>query len=115
MAGAAGGGALVTTTADLARFFHALLDGELFRNLETPDEMLTIIDATGEYDYGLRISKFVFPGGVEFIGHLGLTAGYKSLAGRLRSRYNHFAGRHLARQPDARSVSGFEILIPGQR
>ena len=50
MAGAAGGGALVTTTADLARFFNALLDGELFRNLETLDEMLTFIDATSEYD-----------------------------------------------------------------
>ncbi len=50
MAGAAGGGALVTTTADLARFFNALLDSELFRNLETLDEMLTFIDATSEYD-----------------------------------------------------------------
>jgi D-alanyl-D-alanine carboxypeptidase len=82
MAGAAGGGALVTTVSDLARFLNALLAGELFQKSASLDEMLTFVDAPDEagvpYWYGLGIEKYVLPGDVEMIGHLGCTAGYCS-------------------------------------
>jgi CubicO group peptidase (beta-lactamase class C family) len=82
MAGAAGGGALVTTAADLARFLAAVLAGELFQQSGALDEMLTFVDAPDEagvpYWYGLGMEKYVLPGGVEMIGHLGCTAGYCS-------------------------------------
>jgi D-alanyl-D-alanine carboxypeptidase len=87
MAGAAGGQALVTTTADLARFLDAVLNGALFQNRETLDEMLTYVDAPDEhgipYHYGLAIEKYVFPDGIEMIGHSGGTAGFASVVSYL--------------------------------
>jgi D-alanyl-D-alanine carboxypeptidase len=87
MAGAAGGGALVTTVQDLARFLHALLKGRLFRHRDTLREMLAFApapDTGGQVGYGLGIEQRVLPGGVELIGHLGGTAGYTAYIGRLR-------------------------------
>jgi D-alanyl-D-alanine carboxypeptidase len=87
MAGAAGGGALVTTAHDLARFVDALLAGRLFQRSQTLTEMLTFAPAPGEggqVGYGLGIEQRVGPGDVELIGHLGGTAGYVSYVGRLR-------------------------------
>jgi D-alanyl-D-alanine carboxypeptidase len=90
MAGAAGGHALVTTTEDLARFLDALLAGELFKQPETLEEMLTFVPATeeteGQVGYGLGIARYEWPGGVEAIGHFGGTAGYIALAARLRAQ-----------------------------
>jgi D-alanyl-D-alanine carboxypeptidase len=86
MAGAAGGHALATTTEDLARFLNALLAGELFEQPETLEEMLTWVEATdnpGKVGYGLGLERYVLPGGVEVIGHLGTTAGYSAFVGRL--------------------------------
>lgn len=86
MAGAAGGHALVTTTADLAHFMDALLAGELFERPETLEEMLTFVEAAdvpGKVGYGLGIERYVLPGGVEMIGHLGTTAGYRAFVGEL--------------------------------
>jgi len=86
MAGAAGGGALVTTVSDLARFLNAVLSGELFQNVETLDDMLTFIDAPdqgGQVGYGLGMQKYVLPDGTEIIGTLGMTAGYVAFVGDL--------------------------------
>ena len=87
MAGAGGGGALVTTVQDLARFLDALLAGRLFRRHQTLRQMLAMSPAQDEgglVGYGLGIERHVLPGGVELIGHLGGTAGYRSYVGRLR-------------------------------
>lgn len=86
MAGAAGGHALSTTPQDLAHFMGALLAGELFEQPETLDEMLTFVEATdnpGKVGYGLGIERYELPGGVELIGNLGGTAGYRSFVGQL--------------------------------
>jgi len=86
MAGAAGGGALVTTVSDLARFLDAVLSGELFQNAGTLDDMLVFIDAPdqgGQVGYGLGMQRYVLPGGTEVIGSLGMTAGYVAFTGYL--------------------------------
>jgi D-alanyl-D-alanine carboxypeptidase len=87
MADASGGHALVTTTEDLARFIDALLGGELFEHPETLEEMLSFVEASDEnpylVGYGLGIERYELPGGVEMIGHLGVTGGYMTYAGRL--------------------------------
>ena len=86
MAGAAGGGALVTTVHELARFLDALLIGRLFRHRETLEQMLAFApapDQGGQVGYGLGIEQRAVPGGIELIGHLGGTAGYCSYVGRL--------------------------------
>lgn len=84
MAGAAGGAALATTVADLAKFFHALYAGELFAERQTLDSALEFVDAStfpGMDGYGLGIMHMEFEGGIELIGHLGGTAGYMTLSG----------------------------------
>jgi D-alanyl-D-alanine carboxypeptidase len=86
MAGAAGGGALVTTVSDLARFLDAVLSGELFEEAGTLDQMLTFIDAPdegGQVGYGLGMQRYIVPGGIEIIGHLGMTAGFTAFTGYL--------------------------------
>jgi D-alanyl-D-alanine carboxypeptidase len=84
-AGAAGGGALVTTVRDLARFLDALFAGRLFRHRATLEQMLTLAPAQGEgglVGYGLGIEQRALPGGAELIGHLG-GAVYRTYVGRL--------------------------------
>ena len=82
MAGAAGGQAMVTSTADLSRFVHALLTGRLFEHRSTLTAMRTSVTATDEHGligYGLGLERYRLPGGVELIGHLGGTGGYLTL------------------------------------
>ncbi len=60
MAGAAGGGALVTTVEDLARFLNALLTVRLFRDRDTLRQMLAFApapDVGGQVGYGLGIER----------------------------------------------------------
>jgi D-alanyl-D-alanine carboxypeptidase len=86
-AGAAGACALVTTVHDLARFLDALFKGRLFRRRATLRQMLDLAPAQGEgglAGYGLGIEQYALPGGVELVGHLGGTAGYRSFVGRVR-------------------------------
>ncbi len=81
MAGAAGGGALVTTVGDLATFLAALRSGKLFKDPATFGEMTGFVAAEGEggrVGYGLGLEKYALPGGIEMIGHSGGTAGYRS-------------------------------------
>lgn len=87
MCGAAGGSALVTTVHDLARFLDELLKGRLFRCRETLRQMLAFLpapEAPNQVGYGLGIERRLLPGGIEGIGHLGSTAGYRSYVARLR-------------------------------
>jgi D-alanyl-D-alanine carboxypeptidase len=82
----AAGGALVTTTEDLGRFVRALFAGDLFDRAETLKEMRTYVKATDEggmVGYGLGIERYVLPGGVEAIGHVGTTSGYLAFVGHL--------------------------------
>jgi D-alanyl-D-alanine carboxypeptidase len=86
MSGAAGGHALLTTTADLTRFVDGLFAGRLFERRGTLRQMTRFVPASdpdGLTGYGLGLERYRFPGGVEVIGHLGTTAGYRVLAGRL--------------------------------
>lgn len=80
MAGAAGGHALVTSTADLARFASALFGGELYRQPGTLAQMLRFVPAEpiGDltYAYGLGVMRHQLPDGTVFLGHGGSTAGY---------------------------------------
>lgn len=90
MAGAAGGGALVTTVQDLTSFLDALLNGRLFRHRATLRQMLAFgpapDDGGGRVGYGLGIEQRVFPGGSELIGNLGSTAGYDMGVFRIRHK-----------------------------
>jgi D-alanyl-D-alanine carboxypeptidase len=93
MAGAAGGQALLTTAADLTRFLHGLLAGRLFHQRRTLDEMRTFVAAQDEHGlagYGLGLERYVLPGGVEFVGHMGTGAGYRTLMFHLPARHIDF-------------------------
>jgi len=83
MAGAAGGNAIVSTTADLARFLDAVLAGGLFQNPVTLTEMMAFVDAPDEhgfpYWYGLGLERYIFPEGITAIGHAGGAVGYGSV------------------------------------
>jgi D-alanyl-D-alanine carboxypeptidase len=86
MASASGGQALITTAEDLDRFLKALLDGELFQNAKTLDEMQTFVPWPDDNPlspwikgYGLGIMKIVYPGGIEAIGHSGTSADFNAV------------------------------------
>jgi D-alanyl-D-alanine carboxypeptidase len=91
MAGAAGGHALLTTTADLSHFIDVLLDGRLFQHAETLTEMTTMIEAPDEsgvpHRYGLGLESYVMPSGTEVIGHSGTTAGYAVMMFRIPAHH----------------------------
>jgi D-alanyl-D-alanine carboxypeptidase len=81
MAGAAGGHALLTTTGDLSRLLRAILGGRLFERSETLEAMRTFLptrDSHGEVGYGFALQRYVLPGGVEMIGHMGTAGGYRA-------------------------------------
>ena len=64
IAGAAGGGALVTTVQDLARFLDELLKGRLFRHRETLHQMLAFLpapDAGGQVATAWASNDACFP------------------------------------------------------
>jgi len=89
MAGAAGGHALLTTTADLSRFLDGLLEGRLFRHRRTLRQMRTFVAAPspeGQVGYGLGLERYIF-GGTEMVGHLGTTAGFRVVMGRLPAQH----------------------------
>jgi D-alanyl-D-alanine carboxypeptidase len=81
MAGPAGGDALITTPADLAKLLDALVAGKLFDQPGTLDQMLDFTAAPvpewAQTGYGLGVARYE-AGGVEFIGHIGGTAGFHS-------------------------------------
>ena len=84
MAEAAGGAALLTTTADLARFMGALMADDLFQNDESLKEMVAFDNNAANpllflVGYGLGMMRFKFPGDVEGFGHWGSAPGYNSV------------------------------------
>jgi D-alanyl-D-alanine carboxypeptidase len=80
MAGASGGHALITTAADLTRFYRELRHGGLFRRDSTRVAMFAVLPARDTDEamvaYGLGVSVLEVDG-VTAIGHLGGTAGYQ--------------------------------------
>ena len=86
MSGAAGGNALSTNTQDLTRFLRGLLAGKLFERQETLRAMRDLVPAPTDYGlvgYGLGLERYVMPGGVELVGHMGTGAGYRAFMFRL--------------------------------
>lgn len=84
MAGAAGGSALVTTAADLVAFLDGLRNGSLFADPATFAQMSDFLPAPDEGfqdGYGLGFEHLLLPGGIEMIGHFGVTAGYFAIVG----------------------------------
>jgi D-alanyl-D-alanine carboxypeptidase len=82
MAGAAGGNALLTSAQDLSRFLRATVSGRLFRHKQTAREMRTFVaahDENGLTGYGLGLERYLMPGGVEIIGHVGTAGGYRTV------------------------------------
>jgi D-alanyl-D-alanine carboxypeptidase len=81
MAGASGGHALITTSADLTRFFQSLRSGALFERADTLDAMFAWQPAldpqTRTVGYGFGVMR-IESNGTTAIGNLGGTAGYRS-------------------------------------
>lgn len=70
-------GAIISTTADLNRFYRALLSGHLL----PPAQLQQMIGSpTGPNEYGLGISRLVLPCGVTLWGHTGVIQGYDTYA-----------------------------------
>ena len=90
MAGAAGGHALLTSAQDLSRFLRATLSGRLFQRLETAKAMRTFVtaqDPDGLDGYGLGLERYGFPGGIQVVGHMGTTGGYRALMFHLPAQH----------------------------
>ncbi|TVX94143.1 serine hydrolase domain-containing protein [Paenibacillus agilis] len=73
-------GDMISTTADINRFFSELLAGNLLKP-EQMKEMFTAELVDGEVGYGLGISERKTANGVSIWGHTGGTPGYISFAG----------------------------------
>jgi len=70
-------GELVSTTADLNRFYRCLLSGRLLR----PAQLAAMLsNPTGDLNYGLGIYQQPLPGGPTLWGHSGGIFGYLSYA-----------------------------------
>lgn len=76
-AGAAGG--IVSTAADLARFYTALLSGRLLPTAQL-QQMMTTIPAGQDLGYGLGVESVQLPCGGTAYGHQGSFFGYYSNA-----------------------------------
>ena len=121
MAGAAGGHALITTTADLARFVNAVLAGELFQNTATLDEMLVFVDVpegAGVSRYpagcGLGMMRFLLPGDIEMLGHPGSTGGFESFVYYLPAQHLTISGMMSSTGADGSRIltPTLELLVP---
>jgi D-alanyl-D-alanine carboxypeptidase len=117
MAGAAGGAALVSDLADLVRFWQAVAAGDLFESAATLDEMFTFIDAIDEgglVGYALGVEKYLLPGGVELVGHLGGAPGYRSFVGYLPAQGIHIAAAmNTQSDPTPVLLPAVEVLTAG--
>jgi D-alanyl-D-alanine carboxypeptidase len=80
MAGASGGHALMTTSADLARFLERLRTGDLFELASSREAMFAFQPAVNAPErlvgYGLGVMQME-SNGARVIGHLGTAAGYR--------------------------------------
>ena len=64
------GGGLVSTTADLAIFIQALMNGKLYREPETLTGMMNVCPTAWGFEYGLGLIAFTF-NGRKYYGHSG--------------------------------------------
>jgi D-alanyl-D-alanine carboxypeptidase len=80
-----GAGSMVSTAADVARFYQALFGGRLLRPQQLKQMETTVTGAGGDYGLGLWEQPLLCG---DAWGHLGETAGYRSLAWSSRD------GRH---------------------
>jgi D-alanyl-D-alanine carboxypeptidase len=119
MAGAAGGHALLTTTSDLARFNRALLAGRLFRRAGTLRAMRTFVAAQDhpfEVGYGLGLERDLLPGGVEMVGNMGDTAGYRAFMYRLPALHADVAmAINTPGDPSPALVPALRLVMAGAR
>ena len=74
---AAASGELVTTTADLNRFYRALLTGRLLRPAQLA-QMRTTRTTGHDYDYGLSLQTKLLADGTRLWGHEGDIFGYQT-------------------------------------
>lgn len=74
-------GDMVSTTADLDRFFDALLGSELTSE-NTLDQMREAVDTGTVFGYGLGLQRFELPCGVSVEGHSGQLLGYTTYSTR---------------------------------
>jgi D-alanyl-D-alanine carboxypeptidase len=90
MAGAAGGNALLTSTEDLSRFLRALFAGRLFQKPETVTAMRAFLPTPndhGRVGYGMGLERYLLPGGLEVVGHMGTGAGYRAFMFHLPAQH----------------------------
>ena len=122
--GAPGGQSMVTTPEDLARFWDAVLAGELFQEAGTLGEMLTSPDIPWVENpeelflgYGLGVMHVDFGSGIEGKGHSGDTdGGYHVFVFHLEDQDLTISGAVNA--PDWKAgfrliPQALEILVPG--
>ncbi|WP_406056861.1 serine hydrolase domain-containing protein [Kribbella sp. NBC_00889] len=72
-------GAIVSTAADLDRFYAAVLAGELLAKAEQ-EAMLTVVPSGERYGYGLGIERHELPDGQVVWGHTGGFFGYLTVS-----------------------------------
>lgn len=72
-------GEMIATTADLTRYFEALLAGEL-TSRRSLAAMLDTVETDTFFEYGLGIQRFALPCGVSMYGHSGQLLGYTTYA-----------------------------------
>ncbi|WP_432892073.1 serine hydrolase domain-containing protein [Kribbella sp. CA-245084] len=72
-------GAVVSTAADLNRFYAALLSGGLLDEVGL-EAMLTVVPTGKDYSYGLGIGRRLLPDGQAWWGHAGGFYGYLTLS-----------------------------------
>jgi D-alanyl-D-alanine carboxypeptidase len=108
MAGASGGHALITTTADLSHFLRELRSGALFDEASTLETMLAFEPAHEPQDplvgYGLGVMKFELDG-ASALGHIGTTAGYQGFMLYLPNTDRYLSG-FINQMSDLGSVLG---------
>jgi D-alanyl-D-alanine carboxypeptidase len=74
-------GAMVSTPADLARFFDALLGGDLLPAAQLA-AMREVVPIDGRRGYGYGLHRIQFDDGPTVFGHYGVAPGYTSLVAR---------------------------------
>jgi D-alanyl-D-alanine carboxypeptidase len=106
MSRAFGAGEIVSTTADLNRFFGALLGGRLLG----PGRLAEMLaNPTGEREYALGIMRRRLPGGPVLWGHGGTVSGYETLALVTRDGRTRLA---LSVNPWGRWLDGPPFIAP---
>jgi D-alanyl-D-alanine carboxypeptidase len=115
MAGAAGGNSMLTTNQDLSRFLRSVLAGRFFERPSTLAAMRTFVagdQSDGRVGYGLGLERYVLPGGVEVIGHMGTAGGYRAFMFHLPAqRIDLTMVTNQPGDPSAALFPALEVLV----